>query len=905
MDHPNIARVLDGGETAGGRPYFVMELVKGIPITEYCDQNQLNPTQRLELFRHVCQAVQHAHQKGIIHRDLKPSNVLVTVLDTAPVVKVIDFGIAKALGQQLTDKTLFTSSAQLIGTPLYMSPEQASLTKADVDTRSDIYSLGVLLYELLTGTTPFDRERLKEVDYDEMRRVVREEEPLRPSTRISTLGPAAETVCTQRGTDPKRLSQLFRGDLDWIVMKALEKDRDRRYQTASALAADVHRYLADEPVEARAPSSWYRFRKFARRYRLPLILAGLALATMVVAVFGLAIGLIAVDRERKEATRQRDNAQTQRNLARRAVDKMYTQVAEKWLSEQPHLEPQQKEFLEEALHFYQEFGEAKSADPELRLGTGDAYRRVGEIQAKLGELDKAEQALTRSIALLQELIADYPRERQYRHVLACSHQNLGAQLLRRNRFEEAEKQFQKALLLREKLIAECPKVPEYDEGLAISMYGIAQVWLREGRGREAAETFCQALSILQALPPDLANQAECRIHQACCRRDLGLALAADGRPGEAEASCRYAVLLLEKVVKDLPKDTRARHNLARGLWSLCSLLPDHSSSEPETLLRRVLAISGELVHDYPAVADYRGLATLGQAALSEWLQEHGRFREADEAFSQALCDYEKFVGDFSSLPIYGLQLAESWLVLRHLLLESGRFHEAEKTFRKTLAQAESFAARFPRTHRFRHLVALSHHALGLVLGELSRAQEAEVAFRKALAIWSDLVKENPALEEEYRLWLAWSYNDLADLFATCPAPTYRDPCQAVELAQKAVVLHPGYFGFWNTLGTAHYRVGDYIAAVKELEKSMTMHDGGDCYDWFFLAMAHLQLDHKPEARKFYDRATAWMEKNERKLEKSKLQAARFRRFRAEAADLLGRLDPPGHAKGNEGTPTKH
>jgi WD40 repeat protein/serine/threonine protein kinase len=285
MDHPNIAKVLDGGQTSGGRPYFVMDLVKGMSITEFCDQSQIPVRERLELFVHVCQAVQHAHQKGIIHRDIKPSNVLVTLQDGAPLVKVIDFGIAKALGQQLTDKTLFTNFAQLIGTPLYMSPEQAALSNVDVDTRSDVYSLGVLLYELLTGTTPFDKERLKGAGYDEIRRIIREEEPAKPSTRLSTPGLAASTVSTNRKSDPSRLRQLFRGELDWIVMRALEKDRNRRYESASALAADVQRYLADEPVLACPPSAIYRFRKFARRHKAGLAAAlGVVLVVIVVGV---------------------------------------------------------------------------------------------------------------------------------------------------------------------------------------------------------------------------------------------------------------------------------------------------------------------------------------------------------------------------------------------------------------------------------------------------------------------------------------------------------------------------------------------------------------------------------------------------------------------------------------------
>src|SRR5689334_6660478 len=289
MDHPNIAKVLDAGATETGRPYFVMELVKGIRTTDYCDQNHLSTAERLGLFTQVCHAIQHAHQKGIIHRDIKPSNILVTLHDGVPVPKVIDFGIAKATEHPLTEKTVFTAFGLFMGTPAYMSPEQAELSGLDIDTRSDIYALGVLLYELLTGRTPFDAKELLQAGLDEMRRRIREDEPMRPSTRLSTMLDADLTqVAQQRRSEPAKLTRFIRGDLDWIVMKCLEKDRARRYETANGLAMDLRRHLNNEPVVARPPSAAYRFQKLVRRNKLAVaavsavavaLLLGLGLST--------------------------------------------------------------------------------------------------------------------------------------------------------------------------------------------------------------------------------------------------------------------------------------------------------------------------------------------------------------------------------------------------------------------------------------------------------------------------------------------------------------------------------------------------------------------------------------------------------------------------------------------------
>ncbi|MGH7176330.1 MAG: serine/threonine protein kinase, partial [Tepidisphaeraceae bacterium] len=333
MDHPGIAKVFDAGVTETGRPYFVMELVKGVQVTKYCDEKHLPLRARLELFMQVCQAVQHAHQKGIIHRDLKPSNVLVAEYDNHAVPKVIDFGVAKATAHTLTDRTMFTEFGQVLGTMEYMSPEQAKLNQLDIDTRSDIYSLGVLLYELLTGTTPLEHQRVKMAALLEVLRLVREEEAPRPSTRLSTTEQLA-SISANRGLEPKKLSGLVRGELDWIVMKALEKDRARRYETASGFARDVENYLRDEAVEACPPSATYRFRKFARRNRAALAIALALGIAVLLAVAGLVVNnrLVTREKNQKEAALARALEEKQRadqNLARarKAVNDYLTHAA--------------------------------------------------------------------------------------------------------------------------------------------------------------------------------------------------------------------------------------------------------------------------------------------------------------------------------------------------------------------------------------------------------------------------------------------------------------------------------------------------------------------------------------------------------------------------------------------------
>lgn len=328
MDHPNIAKVFDAGTTDGGRPYFVMELVKGLAITEFCDSNHLTTQERLDLFISVCQAVQHAHQRGIIHRDIKPTNILATLHDGRPVVKVIDFGIAKAVNQQLTEKTLFTRFSQMIGTPEYMSPEQAEMSGLDIDTRTDVFSLGVLLYELLTGTTPFDSEYLLSKGYNEMQRIIREEEPVRPSTKVSTLGDSLTEIAKHRRTSPELLCKIIRSDLDWIVMKTLEKDRQRRYESVSELAADVQRHLDNETVLAGRPSTIYKVQKFVKRNKVLVTAVAAVAAVVVIAAILSSILAIRATKARKVAVEAqgiaenaRQNEANQREKAELAQEK--------------------------------------------------------------------------------------------------------------------------------------------------------------------------------------------------------------------------------------------------------------------------------------------------------------------------------------------------------------------------------------------------------------------------------------------------------------------------------------------------------------------------------------------------------------------------------------------------------
>jgi tetratricopeptide (TPR) repeat protein len=425
MEHPSIAKVLDAGATAQGRPYFVMELVRGIPITTYCDENKMANRERLGLFISVCQAVQHAHQKGIIHRDIKPSNILVTLQDGAPVPKVIDFGIAKATRGELTDKTIHTHLQQFIGTPAYMSPEQAELSGLDIDTRSDIYSLGVLLYELLTGKTPFEGKELLKSGLDEMRRTLREKEPARPSAKLAALpGEERTTTAQRRSADPAKLLQQLQGDLDWIVMKCLEKDRSRRYETASGLAADLKRYLANEPVLARAPSAVYKFQKAVKRNKLAFGAAGaVALALIAGAAAFAWKAKVATANERKARASQAE-ATRQANLA---LDTIYSVVttAEDKLGQRPDTAPLRKELLELSMKNLDQIARHAENSGLVDRTIGVTLQRLGVLCNMSGQTAKEVEAFQRSLAIFKRLMAQEPQEDWLPFDLAISYDHLG------------------------------------------------------------------------------------------------------------------------------------------------------------------------------------------------------------------------------------------------------------------------------------------------------------------------------------------------------------------------------------------------------------------------------------------------------------------------------------------------
>ena len=769
MDHPNIARVLDAGATNSGRPYFVMELIKGVPITEYCDQRQLTPRERLELFAKVCHAVQHAHQKGIIHRDIKPSNVLVMMHDTTPVVKVIDFGVAKALGQELTDKTMFTGFAQLIGTPLYMSPEQAGQSSLDVDTRSDVYSLGVLLYELLTGTTPLDKQRFQQAAYDEIRRIIREDEPPKPSTRLSDAKDTLPSISAQRRMEPAHLTRLVCGELDWIVMKALEKERTRRYETPVELARDVERYLRNEPVEACPPSVRYRLRKFLARNKRPVLAAGLLLLALIAGIIGTTTGLVraqhALAREAKQADAERQ-AKLEA-LAAVEAEKKAKQTAET-------REAETRAVLDFVTNHI--FAAARPEGVEGGLGRDVTLR----------------EALDAALPALENAFKDQPLiEAKLRVTLGLSYFLLGEDKV-------AHDQAQAARTLYSRHAA------PGDRDALWSAHLLAITYSLQGRHAEALKLYEETLALRRAtLGP---NHLDTLTNMG----DLAGAYQGLGRTEEALR---------------LTEETFALQKANLG--------PDHNAT---------LGTMGNLALAYLAVGRYDDALRLNEEALA--------LRR-----STLSPDHPHTLWILNNL-------AETYFKM-------GRYAEALKFGKEALRLRQAKLGPDHReTLRSMQIVADCYAQLG-------QGAEAMKHYEDRLA---RLEKNHGSEHRE----IAQLLSRISWILTLSPDAEFRNPRRAVELSQRAVNLEPAVDSWWNALALAHYRAGDWKAAIAAADKAISLDKEEDDrgFDWLLLAMAHWQLGDKEEARKFYDQSAKWIESN-------KAGDIVLRHFQDEAAELMG------------------
>ena len=584
MDHPNIAKVLDAGVTEQGQPYFAMELVHGIPITQYCDNNKLSLNDRLKLFVQVCRAIQHAHHKGVIHRDLKPSNVIVALHDEVPVAKVIDFGLAKAMQPQiiLTEKSLFTDVGQIVGTWEYMSPEQAQMNDLGVDTRTDVYALGVILYELLTGTTPLSRERIHSEALHRILEIIREEEPSRPSTRLSESGGSIKGISRQHRIDPRRLSSILKGELDSIAIKALEKDRTRRYEGAGALADDVWRYLNHEVILARSPSFGYRLNKTIRKHKAAFA-SGTAIQLLLIA------GLIGTgtmwaratvaEREARQAEadakaktktaiaaeekseKKLDIADANFEAAQKAVDDFFITVSEPDLLNEPQMEPLQKKLLEKALDYYREVVSQQAFNPKLKAKLGDAHGRVGSVLSQLGEHEDAVAEYEEMRDIFELLDKAYPGHPEYAKGLVRSYHNLSISLDNLGKYEESISACGKVIAIYERLAEGPLHLPGYAEGLGTAYNNHGSLLQHVSKFEEAVTEYHKAIEIFKRLVQEHQEVPEYANSLAMSYSNFANLLKNMDKPDEAVIAFGKAIEIRKLLAKEYPRVPVYANNL--------------------------------------------------------------------------------------------------------------------------------------------------------------------------------------------------------------------------------------------------------------------------------------------------------------------------------------------------------
>jgi tetratricopeptide (TPR) repeat protein len=731
----------------------------------------LSPTERLALMVPVCQAVQHAHQKGVIHRDIKPSNVLIALYDGVPVPKVIDFGVAKATAQRLTERTMFTEVGQLVGTLEYMAPEQAELNNLDIDTRADVYSLGVLLYELLTGAPPFTGQQLRKASFDEMLRIIREVEPSKPSTKLSS---SAElpAIAAKRKLEPRRLAKVVRGELDWIVMKCLAKERNRRYETANGLAADIERYLHDEPVRAGPPGAAYQLRKMARRYKRSLVAGAVFVALLLGGVVASTWQAVRATRAEAQLRVQRDLAQEARQradrnfaLAKEAVDKYLNKVTDNPKLKEANFHQLRKELLETALPFYQQFVQQESQDPDLRSHRGEAYRRLAELRQELGDRETALADHRRGLENLEPLVAEFPAVGAYRLALAKSQGELGLLLFRLGQRDEGEVHHRQALTILERLVADFPNVPEYRAQLADAHSAQCGILFELNRLPEAEKQQRLALAEREKLVADFPTVASYQSAMAESLHNLALILTDAGKRVDAVAlydqAIRYEVRALERD----PQNARAQEVLAYHHRNLGEVLSELGRrDEAMDHLRQAVSVAEKLATDFPTVPRYRNWLGICQTSLSDLLASLGQWSEAERLVRQALALREKLAADFPTVVAYQRDLAESLHKLATALRRPAQRTEAVSLLGRALRQERRTLELTPHDEGALQALQEHHFSLGELLTLLCRRTEGQAHLRQALSAGEKQLA-NVAFDLDRRGVGVWTHSRLGRLLA--------------------------------------------------------------------------------------------------------------------------------------------